>query len=328
MQSISTIEEALDFIESYSEQTGKAFRFDGDLQTLTIEIEGPGYRGEITGEIARGLAIFQEEMYRAARFAVTGEEGRGSRLTNPDKEALELRIEVERGCTLVKIDLGKWAEGFIKVLGDMPVEIQAVLVVSTVVVLAAAWVGKHFLTEHYKARAAKQSDAAEQARLDAALSANLAVVDRMASLIEKDQRVARFAEASTTGITEVATRAKDATHVKAGMLELDEEDLVVLKQRKPRSSAESITETGLFRIIHVNGKSSPFKFTLAGQALPGEFAIDFDEAEFSEAKCVRIWEAIRAQSQIELTVKAVLLGEKIKGPVLTAIEPSLDHEAD
>jgi len=325
MQTLSTIEEALDFIEATGAHGETAIRFDGELQTLSIEIEGPGYHGEITGEIARGLAVFQEEMYRAARFAVTGEAGRGTRLTNPDKEALELRIEVKKGCTLINIDLGKWSEGFLKVLGDMPPEAQVALVVSAIVVVAAAWVGKHFVLEHFKAKTAKQGDEAEQARIDAALNANVAVVDRMARLIESDDRVARFAEASATGITEVATRAKDATHIKAGRLDLDEGDIAALKQRKPRSSAESVTETGHFRIIHVNGKSSPFKFTLSGQSLPGEFAIDFDESDFTEAECARVWAAIRAQTEIELTIRAVLLDGKIKGPVLTAIEPSSAH---
>lgn len=42
MKSISTIEEALEFIENYHAHDGTLVRFDGELQTLTIEIEGPG----------------------------------------------------------------------------------------------------------------------------------------------------------------------------------------------------------------------------------------------------------------------------------------------
>ncbi|MPT54997.1 hypothetical protein [Delftia sp.] len=328
MQSLSTIEEALDFIEGGHAHDGTLVRFDGELQTLTIEIEGPGYHGEITGEIARGLAVFQEEMYRAARFAVTGEDGRGSRLTNPDKEALELRIEVKKGCTLINIDLGKWSEGFLKVLGNMAPEVQIAIVVGAVAVVAAAWVGRHYITKHHEAKAAKQSSDAQQAVIDASLAANAAVVDRMAKIIENDQRIARFADASATGITEVATRAKDATYVKAGRMEFDQDDLAALKQRKPRGSPELIVETGKFRIIQVNGKTSPFKFTLSGQALPGEFTVDLDESDFSENKYARIWAAFKSQAQIELTVRAVLVGEKIKGPVLIDIEPSLEPQEE
>lgn len=263
-------------------------------------------------------------MYRAARFAVTGEEGRGSRLTNPDKEALELRIEVKRGCSLISIDLGKWSEGFFKVLGSMPVEAQVITVVGAIAVVAAAWVGRHMVTKHYEAKAAKQTADASQAVIDASLKANLDVVDRMARMIDSDQRIARFAEASATGITEIATRAKDATSIKAGRIEFDEADLAALKQRKPRGSPELLVETGKFRVIQVNGKTSPFKFTLSGQALPGEFTVDLDESDFSEAKCSSLWSALRSQTFIELTIRAVLVGEKIKGPVLMDIEPSAE----
>lgn len=321
MTTLSTVEDAIAYIEGKPTEGIAALQFNGELKTLSIEIKGPGYEGEITGEIARGLALFQEELYRAARFAHTGAEGRESRLTNAEKEALELRIEVRRGSTLINIDLGEWGKALASVLQNMPPADLTTLVVASVAILATAWVGRQFVSEHFKAKSARDAAQLNNEAQKAALDANVAIVEKMAGIVAADPRLERIAEASTVGISEIATRANNATSIKAGRLELDEADIATLKRRKPRSSAESIQETGKFRVLHVDGKTSPFKFTLAGAVMPGEFTIEFDESEFADEKNARIWAAIRSQTELTLQVKAVLLGGKIKGAVLTDIEP-------
>lgn len=323
MQEINTLEQAVSFLEaSLRGAEVTSFSIGEGLSTLTIEIEGPGYNGVITGEIARGLAIFQEELYRAARFALTGVDGRESRLTNPDKQSLELSIEIKKGCTLINIDLGKWADGLADVLKHMPPKYTALIIVGSVAVLGIGWVGHHYITEHFEAQRVQSVTDASQAQLQAALDANVAIVDRMAAVIQSEPKIARFAEATSTGIIEVATRANGATSVGVGqILEMNADELAKLKKRKPRTSAESVTEKGLFRVIHVDGSSSPFKFTLNGAPLPGEFTVEFDPSEFTAEQVRGVWDAISNQKDIELVVKGVVLNDRVRGGVLVDIAP-------
>lgn len=324
---LSSIEQAIAFIHGLDDPDYAEAKvsFNGELRTLEIEIEGPLFHGELTGELARGLAEFQDELYRAARFAITGKEGRESRLTIPQKEALELRIEVNKGCTLIKIDVGKFGDGLLQILQDSvssmtPLELTG-FVVAVVAVLGVAWIGKTAVVEHFKEKTASAEGGQETERLKAAADAPVRVVEQLAAVINQDKRIERFAMATEKGLTEVAARATDATSVKMGRVELDDAALAALHRRSPKSASENIHEIGDFRILHVNGSVSPFKLTLGGASM-GEFDIEFDPAEFTPEQDDLIWDAARTRRMVRLEVKAIQLRDKIKGAVLLDIFPA------
>lgn len=333
MTTITTIEQALDYVEQL--QQGKngdhpiTFQFDGELKKLTIELEGPLFHGELTGEVARGLTQLQDEIYRATAFALNGVEGRQSRLSNAQREAVELSIDVDEGCTLINIDLGKLGEGLVKTLTAMDQTQLTILVVASVAVLAVGWIGKTWVSEHYKSKSAEASGEQETARLQAATNANVQIADRMARVIDSSSKIARFAAASENGLTEIATRATSATSMTAGRVELGQDDLANLRRRAPRSTSESINEVGNFRILSADGKSSPFKLTISGDVIPGEFVAEFDESEFSIDQANGVWGAFRNRETVVLEVKAVQIRDKIKAAVITGVRlcDGLDDES-
>lgn len=53
-----------------------SLRFEGDLEYIRMDIAGDDFHCSITGELSRGLAAYQDEIYRAAKFAIYGKEGR------------------------------------------------------------------------------------------------------------------------------------------------------------------------------------------------------------------------------------------------------------
>ncbi|WP_234383516.1 hypothetical protein [Paracidovorax avenae] len=344
---LATIEGALEYLHSTHGSTEDIIRFGGELKTLEIEIEGPIFHGEITGELARGLAELQEELYRAARFAITGKIGRESRLTNEQKKQLELRIEVQKGCTLIKVDAGEFGDGLLNVLSNTlnnmsSTEIQ-VLVVAVVLVLAAGWIGKHYTIEHFKYKTkkaeqeatakadsvraeqqAKQITTVTEAATDQvkiAADAQVRVVEQLAQVIARDRKIERFADATAAGITQVAARATDATSVRVGRVELDEDELANLRRRAPKAASETLHETGDFRILSADGSGNQFKLTLGGSAIPGEFNVEYDRTEFPASEDQMIWDALRDQVEVKLEVKAEQIREKIKGGVIVRINP-------
>jgi hypothetical protein len=318
---LSTIEEALRFLErtAQSDDSPLKLQFDGELKTLSIEIEGPGFHGELTGEVARGLVEFQDEIYRSLRFALSGTDGKDIRLTAQQKELVELQIDVKPGCTLINFDLGKLSDGIIATLNTMnPNELQT-LVVSVVALLAFGWVGKTWVIEHFKSKTTTSEDQAETDRLKVAIDGNVQIAEKFAAIAQGDKRVERFAEAGALGMREIAVRATGASSVKMGRLDLDEDELANMRRRAPRTTGEQISETDKFRILAIDGTSSPFKLTISGAAIPGEFTIEFDETEFDAKQSEAVWTAFRTRECIELTVKAVQIRGKIKGAVLIEI---------
>jgi hypothetical protein len=306
IRSISTVEEAIAFLEEFSGQESAKVQLNAELKTLSIEIEGPLFKGALSGELARGLAEFQDEIYRAARFTLLADNGR---LSASQKEAFELSIEVKEGCTLINIDLGKLAEGLTSTLQTMTPGELTTLSVAVAAVLAAAWVGKSWLAEHYKAKTELAGNEEETKRLTAVTTA-------IEKIVNGDSRVSRFAEAGANGVREIATRATGATSVKIGRAEVDEEALANLRRRAPRSSSEAIHEIGLFRIFSLDAKDGPFKMTVAGTVVDGEFDVEFEKSDFSEEQIAELINALTNRTEIRLEVKAIRLREKIRGGVL------------
>lgn len=322
---LKSVEDALAFLEqasSWADGHPPKISFESELGALQIEIEGPLFHGELTGEVARGLASLQDEIYRATLFALTGLEGRAAKLTLQQKEAVELVISVDEGCTLINIDLGKFGEGLTGVLTNMTPSEITVLVVSITAVLALGWAGKTWLVEHYKAKTSIDADAQETERLKAVAQSHVDLVEKLGQIVEGNEKVARFAQASANGIRDIATRARDATSVKIGRLELDEDEIATMKKRAPRSAAEPIVSVGNFQILHASGRATPFKLTLVGPGFSSEFDVEFDDKEFSQSQVEAVWNAFKTRSVVELQVNAVLIGDKVKGAVLSDITPS------
>ncbi len=306
---ISTLEEAIDFLNKNSDKEKIKVNLSGELKTLSIEIEGPLFKGKLTGELARGLSEFQDEIYRAARYSLLGDIGR---LTNAQKEVFELSIEVKEGCTLVNIDLGKLAEGLSNTFQNMTPGEFTIFAVAVVAVLSGAWVGSHWLAEHYKAKKELAGDAEETKRLEIFSSA-------IEKIVNENPKLKRFSEAGANGIREIATHATGATSITVGRVELDEEALSNLRRRAPRTSSESLHEVGLFRVFSIDGKDGPFKMTIAGTVIDGEFDVEFEKSDFSQEQIQALTNALTDRTLVKLEVKALKLRDKIRGGVLIDI---------
>jgi len=71
---LKSVEEALDYIAKlqHGQADDFAVMFDGELKALHINVDGPKYHSSVPAELARGLWEYQEALYRAAAFAITG----------------------------------------------------------------------------------------------------------------------------------------------------------------------------------------------------------------------------------------------------------------
>lgn len=328
---LKTIAEAVHFLEHGSFAEGDQLSVGGELSVLEIRIFGPGYHGELHGEIARGIVAFQDEIYRATLQTLQELGVDQKRLSTSQKEAVELRIEVEDNCTLIKFDMGNFAKGLMEVLSTMPPETLAWVVIGAVAVAVSGWAAIKLGGQHIDRKAAKDQLDQQQAVLQAAQQAEtertklqaenmqrlISVLDANAGE-QKGQAVMRYAAATENGVRDIAVRATDARAVQVGSAELNEADLREIRRRAPRTTPEKIDLTELFKIVQFNKGLSPYRTVISCRSF-GEFAAEFDEAELSTDKVEAFYAAFRSGEQVALSVSVMLSGEKIKFATVTDV---------
>jgi hypothetical protein len=329
---LSTIEDAVQFLEENDLPVGVRLNLEGELSTLEIRIFGPAYHGELHGEIARGIVSFQDEIYRATLETLQELGIDQKRLSSHQKELLELRIEVENNCTLIKFDMGNFAKGLTEVLSAMPPEILAWVVVGAVSVGVAGWAAINLGGRHIARKESKDQLDQQQAVLQAAQQAEIErtrlqaeTMQRLVAVLEsnagelKGQAARRYSIATENGVKEIAARATDAVAVQVGNTELDEAALREIRRRAPRTIPEKVDVTESFKIVQFNKAIFPHRIVISGRTL-GEIAADFDEAELSKDKVVAFYEAFRSGEQIGLSVSALISGEKVKFATITDVQ--------
>jgi hypothetical protein len=84
---------------------------------IEIRLEGKGYEGTITADMAGALVELQHAMNRAyARMVHQSTNARS--LTDVERGQLQFKAKVENGSSLIKVDLGEYAEKLVVALAD------------------------------------------------------------------------------------------------------------------------------------------------------------------------------------------------------------------
>jgi hypothetical protein len=328
---LSTIEDAVRFLERDIGSEEVRVTVLGELKTLEIRIFGSTYHGELHGEIARGIVAFQDEIYKATLETLQELGVDQKRLTSHQKELVELRIEVENNCTLIKFDMGNFAEGLTEVLSNMPPETLAWVLVASVAAGVTGWGVMNLGGKHIARKAAKDQLDQQQAILQSAQQAETErnrlqaeTMQRVVAVLENNsseprgKAALRFALATENGVKDIAARATDAVSVQVGDTELDQAALREIRRRAPRTTPEKLDVTEQFKILQFNKLVSPHKIVLTGRTL-GEFIAEFDESELTEEKVANFYDAFKSGQQVTLSVSVMLSGEKIKFATVTDV---------
>lgn len=141
---------------------GKDVRLDfKNWPHLEIELEGPGYKSTITSPLASAIVDVQTALNRSFALVVHGKNNASS-LTDEERNAIQFKAKVEDGCTLIKIDLGKFAETLATAVTDKMTPEALVITVLGVAAMAAGVVAyKAFL----KSRTADKTISADAEKL-------------------------------------------------------------------------------------------------------------------------------------------------------------------
>lgn len=140
-QAFSALEKA---VKEQFGDTPLSIKFSG-WPILEIELEGDGYAGTITAEMAAGLVELQSAVNRSYSRMVH-QEANSRKLTSEEKHEILFKAKVENGCSLLKIDFGPFAEKLATQLVDkMTTELLVISVVGIAVSVGSVAVIKLFL---------------------------------------------------------------------------------------------------------------------------------------------------------------------------------------
>lgn len=319
---IDSFNSALEFLEGQPLSGDfTSVSLTGDMEKLEIRIYGESYHGEFTGELARGVALFQDELYRATLNILNSLGSEQARLTSAQKELLALKVEVFDNCTLFSFDFGEWSKGLIEVLKNMPPKVAAVVVVVVACAAIGGCVAVDLGGKYFEVQKSTTSVQEETKRHEVHAKNMDRLIAAYAARVQEDSRVVAASElvaASQNGVREIAVRAVDARAVDVGAVRLDEEALAELRKRSPRTSPDKKDITESYKIIRFT-KGAPATLVLNGRSY-GEFSANIDESEFSGEKVDALYAAFRADMQITLSVALLVANGKIKSASVVDID--------
>ena len=323
MVRLESVEQARDYLVSLYALPAQAdldVTFGGDLEFIRIVVSGPEFKHSITGELSRGLAAYQDEIYKAAKFALYGREGR-FQLSQEQRKSFELVIEVRDGSTDLMAPVTEIAKGLALGIANLEPAMLTGAIIVIVLILTTSYVGLKIMETIHETKQKKDALDATGTQITAfqqlaqhALTEQAAVTRIMANVHDQAPMVQKFEQAQTEGLKEVLKSVPSATEVVIDGVSFDSDDIRELRRRSPRAKSEYLVFADTFRVF-VDTSNSPARLTMSGNLMPGEFSADFPD-DVSEIQVDALWHAIREKSTIGLEVGATIIREKIRSAVI------------
>lgn len=214
-----------------------------DWPLLTISLEGKGYDSTITSHMAQALVELQHAMNRTYARTVRGSSNPNV-LTDAQKQSIEFKAKVEKGSSLLSVDLGEYATALAQgLVGKMDGSQLVMIALGTAVVAGSVVAYKAFLKHRSEDRKVELSTqerigmSQEETKRQSILQQIVAAQPKMA-FAQQDFDDARHSIIKSVG---------DATALKVQGVELNRAEARNIAAT-PRSASEDVQLNGHYRI--------------------------------------------------------------------------------
>lgn len=307
-RTLNTVDEALAYLTQFSNvDDAPDVKIGGELTHLYAKIEGENYHGTIPGELARALAELQDEFYRAAAFALHGDD-KVTRLTVEERECFQLVFSVREGSSELDADLGdfwsKLGDGFVKMKSEHK---RTVLIVIALVV-ALGWAGGKLYDTYADIEKAKIEATSDKER-EAEKTRQMTLLADLAARIPAAER---FDKAANEGARAVIKGAKDADSITLNRKAFDKAAIEEINQRAVKDKAEPKVFTSEFRIVGLESRDKSLKVWLEARGIK-QFNVIVGDDDDSDADLLHaIWSAARERKLITLEISATYIRGQMK----------------
>ncbi len=296
--------------------------FDG-WPTLSIYLQGEKFHRSITPTVMRGLLEFQRGIYQS--YAAAKYNHPTKRLSEEEKKALEIRVDVKDGSSDFGINFQELAIKLVEQLGG---KMDPVHVLITVVSIAVLYFGssayKSFLEHRKDLRAKEVSDDTQRKTLEALQFTSAQETERMkimAELARQDHRVENIGRLAYEAHSEVVKTLAAGDKAAIEGISIEPEVAESLTRNARRKSAE-VRLDGVYRLLKLDW-SDALKFkvkvfnTESGLQLDAEVQDDSLTGKYKEA----LREAEWSRAPVALRINAKLVGDsEYRDAVVVAAE--------
>lgn len=278
---------------------------------LTIKLTGDGYESTITSDMAAALVELQHAMNRSyARLVHTSVNSRS--LTADERDSIKFKAKVEKGSSLVEINLGEWAEKLSTALvGKMSPEMIVLSVVGVAAVAGGTLAYKSYLRHKSEDKKVETEMQAKVALSQEETKRQEILVRALTARPEIDHARQDFDLART----EILKGVADAETVTVSGIVLDNATAHTISRAK-RSETKDIQLNGNYQIVRVDWQQEDeVRLRIQGCDSPHrEFIASFRDQSLERDQIALMKEAEWARSKVYLSINAT----ELRGEITTA----------
>ena len=277
---------------------------------LSIRLEGKGYESTITPDIAESLVNLQHAMNRAYARAVHSSTNARS-LTAEERRSIQFKAKVEKGSSLIKVDLGDYAEKLATALGGkMTSQDIVITVLGLALIGGTALAFKAFLKHRTEDR--KNAAATQQA-----VAMSQQETQRMQILTEamNARPQLRYAGQDFDDVRHDVLKATgDAASVEVQDVKLSREEARVIALA-PRSESEAVQLNGHYRIQKIDWQQpDQVRLSLWSTDTSIEFNAAFKGASLDQPQKEKLKAAEWDRKPLYMQIN----GTRLRGEITTA----------
>lgn len=296
---------------------------------LVIKLEGEKFDQSLTPSVMKGFIELQKAINRS--YAVARYDDPQRRLTEEEKDALEITVKVEQGSSLVEVNL---QEPILRILQDLVIRMDPNSALIAAVVTATLFVGKSVIGKYLDNQRQEKADSARNER-DRVVLESMQIMSAeesrraqvIAGLVEQNHQLINVSRIAHDARTELVKSLSGADQVDIGGIVIDG-DMASTLTRNAREMSSEIRIDGTYRILRVDASDPDvFKVKVANMETGREIeAVVQDDSVNSDNKRA-LQQAEWARRPVRLEINAKLLRDRIHKAVILRVSPVVQESA-
>lgn len=287
---------------------------------VTIKLEGKGYKSTITPDIAESLVNLQHAMNRAYARAVHHSTN-ARLLTAEERRTIRFKAKVEEGSSLIKVDLGEFAEKLLTALaGKMDAQSIVITVLGLALVGGSTLAFKAFLRQRSEDKKIENETRLRVAMTEQETARLQILADAMSARPELKYAGQDFDDVRR----DVLKGTGDATSVSLQGVKLSREEARVIALT-PRAESEAVQLNGHYKIQKIDWQQpEEVRLSLSSTDSAAEFVATLRGTTIDAAQKEKLKAAEWDRKPLYMTIN----GTKLRGEVTTASIVSVEWPQD
>lgn len=288
---------------------------------LIIRLEGEKFDQSMTTSVMKGFVELQRAINRS--YATTRYDDPNKRLTDEEKEALEITVKVERGSAIMEVNL---QEPILKILADMVTRMDPNSALIAAVVMATLFAGKSVIGKYLDNQRLEKADAAKNER-DRAVFTSMQIMSAeetrraqvIAGLVETNHQLVNVSRIADDARTELVKSMAGADLVDIGGIAIDG-DMASSLTRNAREMSSEIRIDGIYKILRVDASNpTAFKVRVAHRDTGREIDALVQDDDLNSSNKQALQQAEWARRYVRLEINAKVLREQVHKAVILRV---------